>query len=460
MTRLLLLLLKLLGIGTYLSNFSEVRAFQQSRHSSTNPRRRSRRPSSSSSHVLSVYVDINENASRDIASMDEWAAACGVQRCDGFQLAAAPTNNESPFLDVGVMTTQDLPAQSPVLLVPNQMILSSRQSLQEIGRVEAAEKRLVSAKAAEHVPKFYLFLKILKEYELGDQSPWFPWFNAAPRYYSNGASMTPFCFDCLPPFAGQLAMGERIKFIQFFQALRFADFLSDQVKSSKELAKWAFALVYTRGFPTPDGDFRISPMADMFNHGGAEHEVELTYDENGNCCAYTTRDVPAGSPLRLSYGDPTNPSFLFARYGFLDEASEASFCKIIIPRPSQKVIDMGYAHNRMLFYKNTGDVSPEVWDVLLYQLLVSDLNVQEQFYQAHMSGDFETKQAIHEHYYQQTSVALNNHVNTFLKDLEILQNKGVGKNVNEHPRLPLIMQHNAFVRETFLAVKAQLSQYA
>jgi hypothetical protein len=385
--------------------------------------------------------------------MDEWAASCGVQRADGFQLTVT---NENP-LDVGVMTSQDLPAQSPVIFVPNEMILSSRQAFQEIGRVEAAEKRLVSAKAAEHVPKFYLFLKILREYELGDQSPWYPWFNSLPRYYSNGSSMTPFCFDCLPPFASSLAMGERIKFIQFFQALRYVDFLSDQVKSSKEIAKWAFAVVYTRGFPTPDGDFRIAPVADMFNHG-AENEVELTYDEDGNCCVYTTRDVPAGSPLRLSYGDPTNPSLLFARYGFLDESSVASFCKIIIPRPPQKVIDMGYAHNRMLFYKNTGEVSQEVWDVLLYQLLVSDPTVQEQFYQAHVSGDYQTKQAFHEHHYPRTSVALNNHVNTFLKDLQILQNKGVGKDFNEHPRLPVIMQHNEFVRQTFLAVQAQISQ--
>eukprot|EP00980_Cylindrotheca_fusiformis_P022723 scaffold9646_cov133-Cylindrotheca_fusiformis.AAC.6 len=405
---------------------------------------------------VTAYVDIQEDAFRDIGTMDEWAAAYGVQRCDGFQLVAT---SESPALEVGVVTTMDLPAQSPVLFVPNPMILSSRQSLNEMGRVEGAEKRLVSAKAAEHVPKFYLFLKILKEFELGEDSPWFPWLNAMPRYYSNGASMTPFCFDCLPPFAGQLAMEERIKFIQFFQALRYVNFLSDEVKTSKELAKWAFAVVYTRGFPTPDGDFRISPMADMFNHG-ADHEVELTYDDDGNCCAYTVKDVPAGSPLRLSYGDATNPSFLFARYGFLDESSDASFCKIIIPRPSQKLVDMGYAHNRMLFYKNTGDVSPEVWDVLLYQILVSDPDVQEQFYQAHMSGDFQTKQAIHEHYYPQTSVALNNHVNTFLKDLEILQNKGVGKDVNEHPRLPLIMQHNEFVKQTFLAVRTQLSQYA
>lgn len=93
---------------------------------------------------------------------------------------------------------------------------------------------------------------------------------------------------------------------------------------------FAFQVVYTRGFEANDGSMGINivPMADMFNHG-TENEVWLTYDEMGNCYAQTTKDVPAGSPLRISYGDPTNPSFLLARYGFLDESSPATFCKIV-----------------------------------------------------------------------------------------------------------------------------------
>jgi hypothetical protein len=401
---------------------------------------------------LEAYVDIDETAPRDVGTMDQWVASCGVQRAEGFELTS------EDGVDIGVMTTVDLPAESPVLFVPNSMILSARQCKQEFGTVEAAEKRLVSAKAAEHVQDFYLFLKILKEYELGDQSPWYPWLDSLPRYYSNGASMTPFCFDCLPPLAANLAMGERIKFIQFFQALRYVDFISPEIKSNKETAKWAFAVVYTRGFPTPDGDFKIAPMADMFNHG-TETEVQPLYDEEGNLSVYTTKDVQAGSPLRLSYGDPTNPSFLFARYGFLDESSPATFCKIMIPRPEPKLVDMGYSHSRMLFFKDTGEISEEVWDVLLYQILVADPSAQQTLYEAHMNGDYTTKQAMHQQYFHQTSVALQNHVNTFLKDLENLQRKGVGIDIREHPRFPIIMQHNDYVKKTFLTVREQLAQY-
>ena len=36
-----------------------------------------------------------------------------------------------------------------------------------------------------------LMIKVLLELEKGQDSPWFPWFNSLPRYYTNAASMTP-----------------------------------------------------------------------------------------------------------------------------------------------------------------------------------------------------------------------------------------------------------------------------
>jgi hypothetical protein len=192
----------------------------------------------------------------------------------------------------------------------------------------------------------------------------------------------------------------------------------------------------------------------QFNHG-TDYEVILSYDEEGNCYAYTTTDVPAGAPLRISYGDPTNPSYFFAKYGFLDETSPATFCKIMLKQTSQ-LKDMGYEYNRMLFYKDSGEASGEVWDVLLYQNLATDPAIQKAFYDAHMAGDEATKMSIHEHYYPETLASLQKHVDTFLEQLDQLSEKAVGKDYNQHPRLPLILRHNQFVKETFLAVKTQL----
>lgn len=128
-------------------------------------------------------------------------------------------------------------------------------------------------------------------------------------------------------------------------------------------------------------------------------------------------------------------------------------------KPTQQLRDMGYDYSRMLFFKGTGDVSEEVWDVLLYQNLASNRQAQQAFYQAHMTGDAETKSAYHQQYFPETLASLREHVDTFLVQLDELSAKAAGKDFNEHPRLPLIIRHNDFVKETFQAVKASLDQY-
>jgi hypothetical protein len=194
----------------------------------------------------------------------------------------------------------------------------------------------------------------------------------------------------------------------------------------------------------------------QFNHG-TETDVELSYDEEGNCNVFTTHDVPAGSPLRISYGCPTNPSEFFATYGFLDETSPATFCKIMNIQPTPELKTIGLDFSRMLFYKDTGDISGEVWDVILYsKVLMNDSETKRAFYEAHVNGDSETKNAIHQRYVGQTSKELKSHVDTFLEQLDMLSARADEKEWSEHPRLPLILRHNEFVRSTFQNVKSRL----
>ena len=407
--------------------------------------------------VMFSVVDVQENAVRDIQTMEEWAYQYGVQGTDGLQLVSdydAGDGNQQHF-DVSLMSSNDIPASSPVMFVPNEMILSSNKAVEEFGRLEDAEKLITSLNAASEFRQYYLMLKILSEWERGDQSPWFPWLNSLPRYYSNAASMTPFCYKCLPSLMAALAMKERAN-LNYLQQKR-VPFLSEETRGNAELWVWAYQIVYTRSFEANNGsdDLCIAPMADYFNHG-TETEVMIGYDEEGNCHVQTTRDVPAGSPLRMSYGDPTNPSFLFARYGFLDESSPATFCKYVPPHVNKELKEMGYAHNRMLFYKDTGDASEEVWDVLLHQILSSsNIAKKRALHKAHMDNDYDTKQALHEQYYQDTSMKLLEHIDDFIEQLDDLSAKSYGRDVSEHPRLPLILKHNDFVRRTFLAVRAR-----
>uniref|UniRef100_A0A7S2NSD2 SET domain-containing protein n=1 Tax=Leptocylindrus danicus TaxID=163516 RepID=A0A7S2NSD2_9STRA len=411
--------------------------------------------SSSTSTSLDAMLDTREQASRNMQPFDGWLSQCGVQRCNGFQFTS------TDGLDWSIMTTENLPSGSPIIGVPEGMILSSNKAKQELeqmsrGGVQDAVKQLGMIGAAASIPEFYLTTKILLEYEREQQSPYFPWLDSLPRLFYNAVSMTDFCYECLPPLVFRLSREERTKFDNIFQVLKKVDILSDRNKTDRELVKWAFNVVHTRSMPGDKNDVKIVPLADYFNHG-TETEINFTFDAQGNCLGSASRDVPAGSPVRMSYGCPTNPSFFFATYGFLDKTSPASFCKIMDITKSAETENLGYDFSKMLFYKDTGAISQEVWDVVLYdKVLRNKPDVRQQFYNAHLQGDGATKQAIHNAFIMETSSRLKDHVDKFLEQIDALNNKGIGKDLNTHPRLPLIMEHNEFVRSTFENVKAQL----
>jgi len=407
--------------------------------------------------LSAAMVDIREEAPRNMQPFDAWATQCGVQRCNGFQF----TSNDGQ--DWSVMTSENLPSGTSVVGVPANMILSSQTAKQELeamsnGGVQDAVKQLGMIGAAGSISEFYLMVKIMLELERGDQSPYFPWLDSLPRLFFNAASMTDFCYECLPPLVFRLSREERTKFDNIFQVMRKVDIISDRTKSDRDMLKWVFNVVHTRSMPSTvnSNDVKIVPMADYINHG-TETEVDFSFDAQGNCIGSTTRDVQAGSPVRMSYGNPTNPSVFFAKYGFLDQTSPASFCKIMDTTKSAETENLGGKDfSKMLFYKN-GAISEEVWDVVLYdKVLRNKPDVRQQFYNAHIQGDGATKQAIHDAFIMETSSRVKAHVDQFLEQIDALNNKTIGKDVSKHPRLPIIMEHNDFVRTTFEAVKGNL----
>ena len=399
-----------------------------------------------------MTVDIRENVQRDVLAMEEWAARCGVQRADGLQLVA----NDSYGRDWSVMTQQPLQQGSPVLFVPNQMLLSSWSAAQEYGpALEQAEQELLQANMGYQIPLFRVFTKILVEFERGTESPYFLWLNSLPRLFNNGAAMTYACFECLPPYVAWLSMKERRNCVNFRKAAEFlhsSGILSEPTATNTNILKWAYCVAVTRSIEV-QGERVIIPMADMFNHG-TETEVSIQFDEQGNSVAYATRDIPPGSPLRISYRDPTNPSPLFATYGFLDKSSPASFCKMM--HLASEMEQLGMNFSQLLFYKDTGAISPQVWDLVLFSVLAQDPNRQQQFYQAIMSGDHQTKQQFHQQFFSYSLEAMKKHVDGTLREIDELSREAMMKDPNTHPRVPAILNHNDFVKETFLRVKANL----
>jgi hypothetical protein len=59
------------------------------------------------------------------------------------------------------------------------------------GNLLAAENVLAQYEGTiQRAPLFRLMVKILAEYENGQQSPYYPWLNSLPRQFFNGVAMT------------------------------------------------------------------------------------------------------------------------------------------------------------------------------------------------------------------------------------------------------------------------------
>eukprot|EP00529_Nitzschia_sp_RCC80_P023830 CAMPEP_0113451700 /NCGR_PEP_ID=MMETSP0014_2-20120614/6472_1 /TAXON_ID=2857 /ORGANISM="Nitzschia sp." /LENGTH=457 /DNA_ID=CAMNT_0000343061 /DNA_START=205 /DNA_END=1578 /DNA_ORIENTATION=- /assembly_acc=CAM_ASM_000159 len=419
--------------------------------------------SSSSSSSLNVgyapsstsAIDVSEVAQRDVYTMQNWAQQYGVQLADGVEIGSSDGE------DYSVMTNSFIPAGSPVMFVPADIIMSSGSVEAEYGgQLQAAEQTLMEFEGtAQRLPLFRLMIKVLAEYEKGQDSPWFPYLNAMPRRFYNGAAMTDACFDCLPPYAAYLAVNERNTYSRFVNALRKGYVpIGDHIINDDVACKWAYNVALTRFNEvwSPRREKKLAPMADMFNHNTYPN-VDVTYDDNGNALATAVEDIQAGSPLTISLGDPSNPTPLFAKYGFLYNDCTTIFCKAMHLLP--EIETLGYEFKDLLFETTTGNIAPKVWDIFLYKLLENadeTGDMAAQFYVACKTNDEDTKQNFLNQYFPYVLDAVKNHVDNILQDIDILTNKAQSYNIQTHPRVPVIVAHNNLVKDTFLKVQQQL----
>ena len=413
-----------------------------------------------SSSVSSV-ISVGEDAARDVSNFDMWATNVGIQR-DGCDLTATYEDDgyDGTIEDWSIVSSQPVSAGSPVLYVPADTILSSGIIRNELYTfLSSAEASLADLEMEKDIPLFALFVKVLAEYERGENSPYYYWLNSLPRKFNNGADMTYSCFECLLPYAAQLAEKERETFSKFREALDMVlvtGFIEKRTRSNMNVLKWAYNVVSTRSFVVREDERMIVPVGDFFNHG-TEPEVTIDHDEDGNCVFYATNDIPAaGYPLRVKYPGPSDPSALLAKFGFLDEQAQGTFCKMMDVQ--NEMTELGLTASNMLFY-NTGEIDPTVYDCVLYSLLGgSDPSLQQQFYDAYVSGDEETKQSFHNQYWEYTLQTIREHVDQTLQDLYALSVRASEKDVVTHPRLPVILKHNEFVTNAFYSVRDQLNQ--
>lgn len=89
----------------------------------------------------------------------------------------------------------------------------------------------------------------------------------------------------------------------------------------------------------------------------------------------------------------------------------------------------------------------------------SSVDRQQEFYRAYMTGDEDTKRMYKTQTHPQTFATLCKHINYLINELDELSESSVWrKDIERHPRLPLLMRHNEFVKSTFESVQQQLDQ--
>ena len=141
---------------------------------------------------------------RDVYTMEQWATQYGLQKAPGIELYSEDGGN-----DYTLIANQGLSAGASAIYCPADIVLNSGNIQDEFGtsllQAEQAVMQIDAAvgEAQYRLPLLRLMVKILTEYEKGQDSLFYPWLNSLPKQFYNGVSMTKACFSCLPPYAGE-----------------------------------------------------------------------------------------------------------------------------------------------------------------------------------------------------------------------------------------------------------------
>ena len=230
-----------------------------------------------------------------------------------------------------------------------------------------------------------------------------------------------------------------------------------------DIVKWAFSIVFSRSWRSPSNpeDARIIPLADNFNHAEeATVIVEEPEGEGGATTVVLKTDVERDTELKLSYGPGYDPSRFLIIFGFFDETVREVFCGVAFTDPSEELVKLGATDRSAMIYRDDGAISNAVWDSTLYVTLSQKPEEQAAFYEARINDDAEAFQALHRKYRLEIALSLKNHAEAVLQtEYLVPTDQELSKiDVKQHPRLPMILKHNRFMRKVFGNVKDRLEK--
>jgi SET domain len=434
-------------------------------------------------------------SSRDLSTLPSWSIKNNVYinddvmrfvPCRDNTIQHENSNNnielEVSSITYGVELINDCLAGTKLLQIPSKLILSAdciKQEMTESSSILLLSKSIniiQQAGFSNHIPQFYLYLKLLQHYHLGQSSIWYEWIQSLPSTFDTAISMDETELECLPSFAYAIAKLWKYECNTFQKAMQDVPnaIVPEHIKSNQNLLRCAYDAVFTRCWCYTDNEpldnnnskqprktisrIDLVPLGDMFNHG--IENIEIRYNETDfDVSVILTKDTKAGSPLLLSYGKDTNAYHFMTIFGFVDTTQQEIFAHLI-PNSDILSIDvckqLGFDPSNLVFRTSDGGISNTIWDFILYTLLEQNKQLQTLFLNAHINQQYDRKKYIHSKYHSECCSCLLNHIDRTIKEMDDLREKINTIDETTHTRLPMIRRNNDLVTTTFRKVQARL----
>lgn len=442
---------------------------------------------------------------RDMQPLSSWARSQGVVLADGIQLT------EDTLGDWSLSTSKRFERGRAIMSVPSHLILSSDVNDDSfLCNVYAWIVETGTQSQQDYLPEYMLVYKIIKEVYLGEFSPWYAWLQCLPRTFSTGLyldeleryqvermagkyirSQDSQYHDCLSLIqkliSSQGTNADDLIPTDFYQWMIEFPYNNnndddDEDLSFDNLVRWAFTVVFTRSWRSPDRKHaQIVPLGDLANHDSQLANLQPSFHQkDGAFQFYTTNDIDVVEPtslgnLYLSYGLSYAPARYLVLFGFCDVTAAYIDAQLDFLEDDDSSDD-NYSGmdggkwpttldpSQLVVSTTNGALSEDVWIAFLYKILQeNDPEMIPKIRKAFAdeddrdSGDMLLEQLLEtwelkiameiEAYYQR------------LMETDFAPIIASEYDLAEHPNLSMIINYNLFIRDTYLNVLKHVNTF-
>ena len=227
----------------------------------------------------------------------------------------------------------------------------------------------------QYLPEFIVMINLLQEVVKRDQSFWYPWIQSLPREFSTGLWMDEYERAIVDRLAPQFLAHQEHQWEAFKRAFETTKVVvADLEIVNHDIFQWAFSVVFTRSWRTPDGKHAaIVPLGDMFNHGLPSNiHVKMHADA---CQMLLKEAAQKGEGLYLDYGISQFPERFLVMYGFCDRSCQTIYIDIPFNKHEAKVAqNLGFRDFTKVFINvDTLELSETAFDAIMYKIAAEDL---------------------------------------------------------------------------------------